>query len=424
LRADPDDEDSEIDIRPVLAKLAEQRDYVVKAVRAFVSHPTPVNVLARCVGRNVFETMGILSEMPSHGVRWCCLGNKQERDEAIKACSDNRTVVIDSTALYSIWKLGIPDLLLRWGTREFVVTQSTSDELHGLVEAQTTLGPQGRMGLDEQGRFFASKPNEEETARHVESLRQFESHINETCKVVTVLEAANLPPDQRQRITEMFGRDGLESIVLAAKPGHILWSDDMLPFVFLREDFSSTRWAWTQLFLHTAVENGVLDVDQFETHSARLMGMGYRFTWSTVGIIVRAGALANWNCNAPPLKELIRQFGSLETDFESKLQLAAFSIVEMFRTTSSRASQWAFIQAILDSVLNNAFAPALSAGVKHLFGDDVASAKAAVSMIEDWRGPWSFLAFPQIRAQKQPQTFDELWDEYYQRKGKRRRSHQ
>jgi len=155
-----------------------------------------------------------------------------------------------------------------------------------------------------------------------------------------------------------------------------------------RTDFGTTRGAWTQAVLQAAVEGAALEEAEFNRLSARLIGFGCSFTWCNPGIVMQAGALANWNCEAPPLRQVIRHFGAEGVLPQARLQLAAHSIVQMFRTVDSPFRQNAFVFAVLNQLASRQLVVALAAVLGRLFGVDVLSWQKADATIRTWlRGP-------------------------------------
>ncbi len=378
---------TDIDIQPIVQALKQRRDHVTNVVNVYRSQPMPLHALATATGRSVFETMCFLAYNPNTGLRWCCQGSLDERELAAVACRDNRRVVLELTAIYTVWALKLSDFLAQFG-RELLVTQSTSDALRGIAELESRHGARGRMAIDDRGRLSFNEENPEAADFHTEALQSLVRTIRERCSVVQVPETADLPPDEREKLSELFGRNGLDSIVLAARPGHLLWADDMTLAFALQENYASTRWAWTQAILQAAANEGVLTIDSFTEFSARLLGFQYSFTMSTVEIMLKAGAMAEWSCEAWPLRQVIGQFGLASVTPQAKLALAAGSIVEMFKVVSSPFSRQAFILAILNRLASRKLAIELARGLQGLFGLDVASAYEAASTIRDWlNGP-------------------------------------
>jgi len=90
--------------------------------------------------------------------------------------------------------------------------------------------------------------------QYVESLRAFAEMVRRRCaKSRQFTDAAELSGSIRDETLRIFLADTeWKSLVLAARRGHLLWSDDVTLATFLCERLASTRWAWTQAFLMAA----------------------------------------------------------------------------------------------------------------------------------------------------------------------------
>src|SRR5262249_9092971 len=153
-----------------------------------------------------------------------------------------------TTALYTACRLDLFDLLRRWG-RRVLISQSTFDKVRDIVDEATAPGTQRHMTTDERGHYILVEASEESRRPYIEAHRRLGAFIRETCTVIPVSEVAELPPERRDQWTQLFDRDGLESSVLAARNGNLLWSDDMILRAVARTDFGTTRGAWTQAVL-------------------------------------------------------------------------------------------------------------------------------------------------------------------------------
>lgn len=380
--------DEQPDLAPIFASLDRRREHVSQALITYRERPTPVHLFATAVGRNIFAALDSLSTIPDAGVRWCCLGTIEEREEALRAWKDNISTVLDLTALFTICRLDITEVLRRWKSRHFVVSQTTFDKLRDIVEAESQAGPRRQMATDEQGRHVFSEVPEEALRPYIEAHHRLGAFVHDCCSVRSTPELASMEPEHRDQMIELFDRDGLESMVLASRDGHVLWTDDLTLAQIARQDSEAPRRAWTQVALQAAVDEGLLQQDDFNRCSAHLIGGGYSFTWCNSAIVLRAGSIASWNCEAWPLRQVIRYFRLDSVHPQVRLQIAAQSIVGMFKAVSSSFPRQAFILAVLNQLGSRRLALALAEALDSLFGVDVMSAQEALRVVHAWiRGP-------------------------------------
>jgi Flp pilus assembly protein TadD len=388
LTREGEDGEKQLDLTPVFASLDRRREHVQEALAVYRKQPTPLHLLTGRVGRHLFQTLDALTENPSEGVRWCCLGNDNERAEALQTWKDARSVVLDLTALYTAHRLNLFDFLRRWRSRKFCVSEGTFDKVRDIVDAETRPGTQRYTATDESGRYFWAEITEEMRRPYIESLQRLAAFVRECCSVVPTPELAGLDPERRDQLQTLFGRDGMQSIALGAHEGHVLWTDDLTLGVIARTDFDSPRRAWTQVVLQAAVDEGALQHGQFNEYSARLIGLGYSFTWSDADIIHQAGVMSEWNCEAWPLRQVIRQFRLEGVLPHVRVGMAAHAIVGMFRTVASPFKREAFVLATLNQLGSPRLAQALASALENLFGVDALSWHEAIGTIRAWRqGP-------------------------------------
>jgi hypothetical protein len=335
------------------------------------------------VGRDAFEAMDFLTGRPDLGVR-CCNGDEAEREEAIRGLDGDVTVVLDLTAVFTVWRLDLTRLLAQQGRIRFALSQTTFDELRDIAEEFDTPRSRHHMHADGQGRYVWAELPEEQQRRLYESLQGLVTLVRDRCAVLPCRELADLEPEFRTRLTVLFGRDGAESICLAGRPGHVLWTDDMTAAAMARERPGVTNRAWTQVVLHSALSAGTIDQAAFEEASARLIGLGYSFTFCSPPIMVRAGLMAGWDCEAWPFCRVLDSLRLENVRPADRMALAAAFIVELFREVASPFTREAVVRAILTRFADRQAATVLRGLLSRFFGLDATGAVLAQQMITDW----------------------------------------
>lgn len=377
-------EDSDLDLTPLLASLDERRRHVTQLQRTYATHPTPLYLFSKAAGGHLFDTMSHLTATPEAGIRWCCQGGEEERAESRDAARDNRMVVLDLTALFAIWRLDLAGLLRRWTDRSLSVTQATFDRLRGIVQAESVPGPRRHMSAGERGGYAFHEVPEERRAAYVQSLQQLLEFVRQTCTIASAPELASMDVVQRDQLIDLFGREGMESIAVAARPGNLLWTDDLTLAVMARDEFGSRRRVWTHLLLQVVTQEGLLTESECDRYGAQLIGLGYAICWCSLGVIEQAGQMTGWRTEVWPLWQVIGLFGQAGMPPQMKVEFAAQAIVRMARAVSLPLSREAFIRAILNRLGNRRLAHHLALRVERLFGLDVITAADAIAVIRDW----------------------------------------
>jgi hypothetical protein len=199
-----------------------------------------------------------------------------------------------------------------------------------------------------------------------------------------------MAPPRRADLIGLFGRDGAETICVAGRPGHVLWTDDFTLVMCAREAFPDISRTWTQAVIQSATVAGVLDHQAFVDASSRLMGWRYVPTQFGVETLVRAAALAGWSAEVWPFPQALEQFGEPRRPLGHRIELAAGFIVRMFAEMDSRLVRQSVIRAVLNQFGSRETAFILGSRLGSAFGLDAPSSIEARGYVLDWlkTAPW------------------------------------
>lgn len=382
--ASEDGPEGQLDIAPILASLDKRREHVGHVKAIYANRPMPLHCVAEATGRDLFETMSHLTTNSEEGVRWCCIGSLEERQAAIAVTCSCKSFVLDLTAFFAIWRLKLADTLKCWSSRQFIVTQSTFDNLRDLVQKEAKPGTRRHMSAADRGRYIVHEVSDEQRAEYVRSMQDLLDLVRDRCQVVAATETAALDAGLRKQLVELIGRTGLESLIVAARPDHLLWTDDLAAALVGGSELGSDRRSWTQVVLQVAADDGVIKRSEFDQQSARLIGLGYSFTWCNPAIVEQAGIIAKWNCEIWPLPQVLAQFALPTVYPQQKVDLAAGAIVVAFNAMDSPFGREVFVRAILNRLASHRLAQHLAERVPLAFGLDVLGTQQALGIIHDW----------------------------------------
>src|SRR5262249_37596008 len=142
------------------------------------------------------------------------------------------------------------------------------------------------------------------------------------CEVRGCPELAELDPELRDQLVFAFGQHGLEGMLLARAPGHVLWTEDLALSDIASAEFGVRR-VWTQVVVQHAAELGIIPPDDYLAASAKLLGLGYEATWFNPFILVKAGELSGWSPERWPLNKALDQFAHAGVRLDQALVHAA-----------------------------------------------------------------------------------------------------
>jgi nucleoside phosphorylase/tetratricopeptide (TPR) repeat protein len=286
----------------------------------------PFHLFGLGLHRNSFETVHFLAQRPDIHIL-CCSGSEAERTEALRTLQSCSAVVMELSAIATLSLLERLELLKTWPV-PVIVTQGTVTELEqsAAKESAPSLGFLTKF----EGSLAIVKDTPEGRKARVAWLRNLIDSLRSSCNVVGCQELASIDAKKRETLKNAFGTYGAESIVLASRPGHVLWTDDRTLAGLARTEFGTPR-VWTQVALEARAASGGLPLDIFYSSSAQLVGWGYRFTSPSLPMALAAAMLAGWNQNAWPLKQALEQLADPSIAVGDALRLAAGFITRAHR---------------------------------------------------------------------------------------------
>ena len=203
------------------------------------------------------------------------------------------------SAISSLFLLGRLDILENWSI-DLVVSKSTMTQLRQMIanESQVHSRKSGVFVKTESGHALVERTAEQKEA-YIRDLRHLIDLLEDNCKVESCRALAAMEPEKRKMLVEVFGQYGTDAILLAAVPGAVLWTDDLVQAVLSRHEHGVSR-VWTQFVIGACAESGVVNLEAFLDASAKLIGYGYYFSSQNPQIIRQAGVIAEWKADTRP----------------------------------------------------------------------------------------------------------------------------
>jgi len=297
----------EVDFSQVVAVIEQISSSAQRLKRLYHSDPVPINMIGAARGKGTVETMFYLAQESDASI-FCCAGSADERDYALTALDVSNTWVLDPSSVATILLLNIEGALTQMPI-SLVLTQGTIAELNEMLREDTLFrGEGGVLTKSATGVAFTPITPIERNER-LQSLSSRIDKLKGACKIVGCVELAKLEGQRRDLMIKAFGEGGAESIVLASKPGHVLWTDDSRLGSFARTEHGTTS-AWTQVVLQWAAAKGHIPEEGLTASTRRLIGHGYVFTSPSLPALAMAAKMADWNSTNWPLSQAIDQLGS------------------------------------------------------------------------------------------------------------------
>lgn len=358
----------------------------------YKNNPCPLYFIVNLSHASMIKTMDTIISGTDVRLK-CCLGTDDEQTEAIQSLTTVKTIVLDSTALITllfadIYK-HIDKIPIKFATTEGVLNDLKRTEI--LKFDPTTEG--GTFSVD--GFMPISQADVKKTQKTIHDFIEF---IKENFHVESGLVVATLEKDRRDRLLQIFGHDGLESIILSAQADHVLWTDD-LPTAFIAKGEFGCQRVWTQIVFQHFAELGNLSKDLSMDVSLKLFRMGYYYVRPSVPIIVRAVHEVNGKVDSPPLCQVLDWFSDENADKHGQFMFAAGAIKQIWQSSLLENP----VQQVTIRILENLsrrpggmeIIQGLLQNIDRIFGVDVVNAHKTKQIIEGWlRGGKSRIIIP------------------------------
>ena len=313
--------ENKLDLDIIEKSVYKRHEQVARLNEIYMTSPLPLHTFGKQFGKNAFETLQHLATTPDIPVK-CCIGSSEEHEQAVKAFRSCNTIILDISAISSIFILDNLDLL-KHQIKDLVVSQGTVNEIRRMIAEESWFrsGKSGMLLKTETGIGIWEDTDEAKNA-YIAKLRQLVKVLEATCTVEPCTSLAAAQPESRETLVRGFGQYGSESMFLSAVPGALLWTDDQAQALLARNAYGVSR-VWTQFVIGACVDSGIVEPEAFLDASARLLGFDYQFTSASPQIVRRAGVIADWKLDAWPLSEALSVFGAESVGLEQVCQLAA-----------------------------------------------------------------------------------------------------
>lgn len=366
-----------------IADQAEERRK--NAEKTYRESHIPIHVFANNLGANDFEAMFHAAFRPDLEVR-ACLDPAAEYAAVAGAMQAGHDLVIDITALATLAICGEERILERRPNKLLV-------SLNTVLHLQLILGelaPRGRcVGRFVKGlRGYGIVPNDDELTEGQGRLRkEFVDLVLSKTTVVPCHDLIYIDPDKRNTLSTVFGQHALESIVIAAQPGRILWTDDSALAAIARSEFG-TRCIWTQAATEHGATLGYFPMEDLYTLTAKLIGCRYAAVVFNERVVNRAASLAEWNPNYWPFAQMLDQFSNPGIAIGEAGRLALSLIEALYRETIFPPLRQRVLVALAERLMKRvdgtAFVQALVRLLPKVFGLNVIHLQEATDVLKAW----------------------------------------
>jgi tetratricopeptide (TPR) repeat protein len=375
------DEGGKIDFSPLQRLVEKDAEYVQKIEELYTKQLIPIYTVANLKGRRVLEATQYIISTPSLRFK-CCKGTDEESEIAERALRDSENLIIDATALSTIFLLKVYDTLLEI-PRRLIVSQGTIDDFRQLL--RTYDNPKSLAGTYSKDGFIPWSPENIEEIR--KSLQELIDLIEKHCIVESGLIIGELEVPRRNQLVQIFGQLGVESMMLASRAGHSLWTDDLATAEIGRLEFGCKR-IWTQQTVDYFCGEGNLEADFGVEVTVKLMHMRYYYTKPEVRSLLKAVEKTNGDVDKGPLFQSLDWFGDQNVKIEGIHYIGAMFIKSLWQSDHIENIRQTVTIRILERLAKRSKGLSVITSwlenINNIFGLDVVNGAKVKRVIEGW----------------------------------------
>jgi len=383
-KLDLQETDPDKQLAPILAVCEERRHLVESIEDMYRGGHAPVGLVATGLSSTVFDVLacGFIGrrDLPLTCSPW----TDAAVGRALQAVAPARTIVLDSTALFSLSLLqgleALADIPLH-----LVVSENTLLRLHQ-AHALTTEALEARGHIaSEAGRLhFLETPSETiKEQRH--RLEEFIALLKGRVEVCAAPSLAAIERAKRAPLVEVLGRSEIDPLVLASANNWAFWTDDLVLATLGAAEFGVAR-VWTELVARWLGRIGSLTPHQLSGWVLSLLARNYRFTSLTADDVIHAARSSSWDTAREPLSSALSRIGDKEWDTPGIFRLAGDLIVRAWRASLSDVLAEAFTVRIAKELAGRPEGPDLVRTMQRamdvFFGLDALNATRAKGALE------------------------------------------
>jgi len=343
----PRQADGELDLTVLRAKMEQQLIGKRQAIQGYTAQALPLHFVGEILGESSFEAVLHLAHDPRSIVR-CAPENQQQRVFAAMGLNAAAEIVLDLSAIATLFLCKAVDLLTKLNL-PIIISQGCAEEIDRITGKTYDGSPRAglRIGLhDEQMVGF-----EVTEQLHAERDQHFAKQLEKVRAIAVVepcRELSATAEEVKRPLIAIFGRYGTQAILLAKKPGRVLWSDDFVQSSIAVKEYGA-RVAWTELVVANLETKGLVTRKEAVATVTSLLGYRYEVLIITPAIFVESARRAGWNKISPPFSHALAPFASLRVT-ENIFAIIGGIASETFREVADNKERALVIRGLLETI--------------------------------------------------------------------------
>ena len=336
------------DIQKVLDFVAKRQENIQAIVKVYTENQIPIGALARCLGSNVCEAWSALASRDGRGIV-CSIGTLDEREKALEClANDRKRLIVDPVSLMTIHAFDMAADVLRVAGR-LGIAQATVDLLTETLHIKSRANAGGGLTLWKEGDHFVKREVTEQEAEEGRSqLERLLQWITDNCDVLSQPQSLRIDRMERQRFTDLIGKESFDTILVASDAGRLLFSDDQRLRAVAKQEFGVDG-VWTQPVMMAGVGKGIIEQDNYAKAVIRLVCSGYRLVSLDARTLIEAARIAEWRV-AYPYDRVVDALGGDLCDENSAIGVAVQFLYELWNNTISPSATDYLMLRLLDAL--------------------------------------------------------------------------
>lgn len=316
-----------------------------------------VTTFAKLMGKSVLETMAYLAASPKRRIR-VCSGTLGELEGAVKTLKEGCRVVLDETAIATLFMLGL-HTDLREFPYELIVPESLILEIrrvirHAVSQKRSSL----YLGIS-NGNLVAQRVSPTEHANWINSLEELLVSVKKNCTIEGGRASLGIESTARENLIQNLGPATVDALAIAKKTESMYWTDDLLCGSFASE--LQIRNIWSQVALQFAADINRSFVARYHKAQKNMFLWGYTFTAVQVHTIFSVCIDARWNVEDYRMKYVLEYVGKFGGANKNNCRIICALIVRIWLTKSlKRRKARKLIALLLDRIGRSTSGPQIA----------------------------------------------------------------
>ena len=338
--------EGDLDVQGLTDTIDHMHEHIQQAEQFYQEGKCTIGALAEMLGRNPIQVHATLMSNPDIGIL-CCRGDEAKRRAALGLLATRDRLILDITSLLTLHNLGVGDAVVAHFSKPGLMRTSLELIHHLLQHESFPKGTHWALGK-EGGQIVKILVTAEQIEHNRRILEKMSTWAEANCEILPCRAALSVRREERLRFGHLIGPSFLETALVAADEGRLLYSDDWLFRELARTEYS-VRSVWTQPILRHLLDKGVIDRDVYNRAVIALVCMNYHYTSTDATILLEASRMAEWR-PAYPLLQVARVLGGKRSNLESAVRQAVEYLYLLWKEQILLTRYEVLIGMLLDSL--------------------------------------------------------------------------